>query len=75
MNLFDKAKKDGIKSSNKFCAWCKNSFQPDPRNEKRGWAKCCSKSCAVSLRNHLNQMPHNERMTEIRDIKLRELGL
>lgn len=75
MNLFDKAKKDGIKSSNKFCAWCKNSFQPDPRNEKRGWAKCCSKSCAVSLRNHLNRIPHNERMTEIRDIKLRELGL
>ena len=74
MNLFDKAKKTGNKNT-KPCAWCKKSFQPDPRNEKRGWAKCCSKSCSVSLRNHLNSIPHNERMTEIRDIKLRELGL
>lgn len=74
MNLFDMAKKEKEKAT-KPCAWCLKEFSPDPRNEKRGWAKCCSKSCAVSLRNKLFNMPCAEQTAEIRDIKLRELGL
>jgi hypothetical protein len=85
MNLFEKAKKEKEKAT-KPCAWCRKEFRPDPKlynwysvsttgNEKRGWAKCCSKSCAVSLRNRLFNMTHEEQMAEIRDIKLRELGL
>ena len=74
MNLFDKAKKAGTKTT-KPCAWCNTEFKPDPRNEKRGWAKCCSKSCATSLMNRLSNMTREEYMAEIREIKLRELGL
>ena len=74
MNLFDKAKKEKEKDT-KPCAWCHKEFRPDTRNEKRGWAKCCSKSCAVSLRNKLFSMPYAEQMAEIRDMKLREIGL
>ena len=74
MNLFEKAKKSQDKKT-KPCAWCRKEFRPDPSNEKRGWAKCCSRSCAASLRNRLFSMPYAEQMAEIRDIKLRELGL
>ena len=74
MNLFDKAKKEKEKAT-KPCAWCLKPFSPDPRNEKRGWAKCCSKSCATYLRNKLSSLPQKELAKEIRDIKLRELGL
>lgn len=74
MNLFDKSKKAGTKTT-KPCAWCPKEFNPDPSNEKRGWAKCCSRSCATLLRNKLFNMTHEEHKAEIRDIKLRELGL
>ena len=74
MNLFDKAKKTPDKAT-KPCAWCLKEFRPDARNEKRGWAKCCSKSCATYLRNMLSSLPHQDLTKEIRDIKLRELGL
>lgn len=74
MNLFDKAKKTGSKQS-KNCAHCGKEFTPDPRNQKRGWARCCSKSCAVSLRNSLFRMTQEERVAEMRDIKLSDLGI
>lgn len=32
------------------CANCGKTFQADTRNVARGWAKCCSKSCAAALR-------------------------
>lgn len=34
----------------RICANCGESFQADTRNLSRGWGKCCSKSCAASLR-------------------------
>lgn len=75
MSIFEKAKKEEAIGSTKPCAWCGKRFKPDKRNESRGWAKCCSKSCAVSLRNKLFNMPASEMMAEIRDMKLREIGL
>ena len=35
---------------NKKCKWCHKQFQAKKADVARGWAKCCSKSCAVSLR-------------------------
>lgn len=32
------------------CRWCKRPFQAKEADVKRGWARCCSKSCAASLR-------------------------
>jgi hypothetical protein len=32
------------------CDNCKESYLTDTRNLSRGWGKCCSKSCAASLR-------------------------
>ena len=34
----------------KNCEYCGRPFQTDTRNLARGWGKCCSKSCAASLR-------------------------
>lgn len=34
----------------KNCEYCGRPFQADTRNLARGWGKCCSKSCAASLR-------------------------
>jgi len=33
------------------CKVCKTSFMARVTDRKRGWAKCCSKSCAASLNN------------------------
>ncbi len=32
------------------CDHCKELYQPDLRNIKRGWGLCCSKSCAAKRR-------------------------
>lgn len=32
------------------CDNCGNEYNADPRNLKRGWGLCCSKSCAASKR-------------------------
>jgi hypothetical protein len=32
------------------CNFCNRPYKADPRNLKRGWGLCCSKSCAASLR-------------------------
>ena len=34
----------------KNCVWCGKSFIAKKADVKRGWAKCCSKSCSASLR-------------------------
>lgn len=34
----------------RICENCGRPFQADTRNLARGWGKCCSKSCAASLR-------------------------
>lgn len=35
---------------NRKCDNCGKVYQPDSRNLKRGWGKCCNKSCAAKLR-------------------------
>ena len=32
------------------CDNCGNEYKADPRNLKRGWGLCCSKSCAAHKR-------------------------
>ena len=32
------------------CKWCGKLFMAKKADIKRGWAKCCSKSCSASLR-------------------------
>ena len=32
------------------CKWCGKLFMAKRADVKRGWAKCCSKSCSASLR-------------------------
>ena len=34
------------------CKWCNNDFEVDPWQFKKGWGKCCSKSCAANLREN-----------------------
>ena len=38
------------------CQCCGKKFQAKSADVKRGWAKCCSKSCAAAIREkHLNR--------------------
>ena len=32
------------------CDWCQKSFTAKVADRNRGWAKCCSKACAASIR-------------------------
>ena len=32
------------------CPWCDGAFTARIADRKRGWAKCCSKTCAAKLR-------------------------
>lgn len=41
----------------KNCENCGRPFQADTRNLARGWGKCCSKSCAASLRQKPPTLP------------------
>lgn len=34
----------------KFCSWCGQVHVVRQADLNRGWGKCCSKSCAASLR-------------------------
>lgn len=43
----------------RICENCGRPFQADSRNVARGWGKCCSKSCAASLRE--KSAVHNTR--------------
>lgn len=33
------------------CKWCECRFTARIADRKRGWAKCCSKACAASLKS------------------------
>lgn len=35
---------------NRDCDNCQKEYKADPRNIKRGWGLCCSKSCAAQKR-------------------------
>jgi len=55
MNLFKNAKLNPLKpvatgTTKRQCDNCQTEYQADNRNLARGWGKCCSKSCAASLR-------------------------
>lgn len=34
------------------CAWCKDVFSARKADRDRGWARCCSKSCAAKKREY-----------------------
>lgn len=75
MNLFDKSKFKAQSSSISSCHHCGKEFLPDKRNVNRGWGMFCGKSCAVSFRNKLGKLKNSDLVIEIRDLKLRKLGI
>ena len=40
-----------MKMVQRTCARCRKKFMAREADVKRGWAKCCSRSCAASRRN------------------------
>lgn len=73
MNLFNNAKSK--ESDKRECLYCGSEFTPDMRNAKRGWGKCCSKSCAASLKTKYRFMSKSERIREKRNDALKSLGI
>lgn len=73
MNIFERAKL--ITDNKSQCPCCKGYFVPDKRNLNRGWGIFCSKSCSVSFRNRLSKLPKSDKIREIRDKKLIQLGI
>ena len=73
MDLFNKAKSKN--SDKRECLYCGNEFTPDMRNTKRGWGKCCTKSCAASLKTKYKFMSKSERIREKRNDALKSLGI
>ena len=43
-------KQTGSRFVDRFCARCGKKFVAKKADVKRGWAKCCSKTCTASLR-------------------------
>lgn len=72
MNLFKKAKDNPDKH---LCQSCGRDFKPDNRNLKRGWGLFCSKSCSSKWRTKISNLSKSEYTTEVRDYRLRQLGL
>ena len=75
MNLFNDAKIKSKDSDKKECLYCSKKFIPDLRNVKRGWGRCCSKSCAGSLKTKYKYMSKAERIREKRNDVLKTLGI
>lgn len=76
MNLFKKAKlKEKYLSNIKFCLYCKKEFEPDLRNVNRGSGIFCSKKCSQSHLNYLRSLEKSERISELRNKKLAQLGI
>lgn len=46
------------------CEFCGRVFMADTRNIKRGWGRCCSKSCAASLRERNKPGYNPERVSK-----------
>lgn len=73
MNLFEKAK---TQQNNKYlCTCCNKPYVPDNRNLQRGWGLFCSKSCSAKFKVRLKSLKSSERIAEIRDYKLKQLGI
>lgn len=47
---------------NRNCDNCGESYLADTRDLSRGWGKCCSKSCAASLREKSRSGYNRERV-------------
>jgi len=45
------------------CDWCKVEYEVDMRNFKRGWGRCCSKTCAANKRETKNGHQFKNRET------------
>lgn len=75
MDLFKNAKIKSKDSDKRECLYCNKEFTPDLRNVKRGWGKCCSKSCASSLKTKYKYMSKSERIREKRNDALKSLGI
>ena len=75
MDLFKNAKIKSKDSDKKECLYCGDEFTPDLRNVKRGWGRCCSKSCAGSLKTKYKYMTKAERIREKRNDTLKSLGI
>ena len=75
MNLFSSAKINSKDSDKRPCLYCNILFTPDPRNIKRGWGRCCSKSCAAAMKYKYKSMSEFERIREKRNDVLKTLGI
>ena len=75
MDLFKNTKIKSKDSDKKECLYCSKEFKPDLRNVKRGWGKCCSKSCAASLKTKYKYMTKAEIIREKRNDALKSLGI
>lgn len=58
----------------RHCDNCGKIYSPDPRNIKRGWGLCCTKSCAAKKREAIKRGKFKVKITIDRKInKLLEL--
>ena len=73
MNLFDKAKL--TKDAKPLCLYCTKPYQPDKRNQDRGWGLFCSKSCAITWRNKTSTASKSDRIIMEREKKLKQLDI
>lgn len=51
-----------LKSMIRNCDYCGKEYKADPRNLKRGWGLCCSKSCAAHKREKSKPGYNSERV-------------
>lgn len=50
------------------CDVCNKEYDADPRNVKRGWGLCCSKSCAAKKRE-MSKPGYNPKRVEANNIR------
>lgn len=50
------------------CDNCGEEYDADPRNLKRGWGRCCSKSCAAKKRE-MSKPGYNPKRVAANNIK------
>jgi len=43
------------------CDYCRDSYEADKRNLKRGWGLCCSKRCAALKREEKLKLTKDEK--------------
>jgi hypothetical protein len=73
MNLFERAKTG--QNAKYLCTCCNAPYIPDNRNLKRGWGLFCSKSCSALFKSRLKSLKDSDRIVEMRDYRLKQLGI